>query len=568
MRSKGKKRKFSLFMVFVLLFSLLASSLVVMAETVDSNLEMNSVNVSEEELTLTGLLSEGPKVEQLVEEPKVEQLVEEPKVDLPAEEPKVETPTEEPKDESPAEEPKVETPTEEPKGEAPIEEPEGDIVEKTVEVAPVSDDDTPIRDANTNKESAPLTEVLTVAPMAVGPIPIVNYFAATGSSTNDHYSVVGVYITPDNNIHLLIDNDKNTANQTRFYDPMLNGVAAAGYGLTPQNYDPYWKELGNSVTLTSPGNPDRVITGVRLFTFNLGPMMGSLKESNTLQILNSADGFSIRGLTFTINMGHTITKTVDKANATIGDELIYTIAVKNTGDFILRGINVTDTIPSGTTVLKVSKDNGATWVDPVIAGNVITLDTNIDLVAGASKTYKVKAFINDNVTNGQTLDNTVATGGNVPTQTATARVTVKTANVTVKKIITGNFGEVSREFPFTVKANKNGGHYTEKTFDFHLHHNETHTIPNLPTDAVLALTEVNGDYVVTVTVDGNPITPVTDVYTINVGSMATKTITVTNEKNVVIDTGISLDSLPYVLILVFTVVGLGVMVIRKRNIHN
>ena len=43
-------------------------------------------------------------------------------------------------------------------------------------------------------------------------------------------------------------------------------------------------------------------------------------------------------------------------------------------------------------------------------------------------------------------------------------------------------------------------------------------------------------------------------------------ITVTNYRNEIIDTGISLDSLPYILILALATAGLGVGFVRKRNI--
>ena len=55
-------------------------------------------------------------------------------------------------------------------------------------------------------------------------------------------------------------------------------------------------------------------------------------------------------------------------------------------------------------------------------------------------------------------------------------------------------------------------------------------------------------------------------YTITVGTEAI-TITVTNHLEVPIDTGITLDSMPYILILGLASIGLGVKFVQKRNIY-
>jgi hypothetical protein len=43
---------------------------------------------------------------------------------------------------------------------------------------------------------------------------------------------------------------------------------------------------------------------------------------------------------------------------------------------------------------------------------------------------------------------------------------------------------------------------------------------------------------------------------------------VKNHKDVIIDTGISLDTLPYVLMLILAAIGLSVIIIRKGNLGN
>lgn len=261
------------------------------------------------------------------------------------------------------------------------------------------------------------------------------------------------------------------------------------------------------------------------------------------------------------DLRHSIETTVEPTSATIGDELVYTIIVTNIGDSHLEGIEVTYLIPSEVTVLKVSKDNGKSWVDPRIEDNLIILDTDVK----ESKTYKIKAYINENATNGQTITNLVKTNlvnktdGKIISEEASAKVKVRATNIIIKNMITGNFGELSREFEFILKVGKKG-HYDDKTFEFNLSHEEEEHIENLPTDATLILMEtlVNG-YKVTVEVDGYEDSIKEDgSYTLNLTDIKDKkTITVENNYEVDIDTGIFNDSSPYLLILTFVIVVLS-----------
>jgi uncharacterized repeat protein (TIGR01451 family) len=258
---------------------------------------------------------------------------------------------------------------------------------------------------------------------------------------------------------------------------------------------------------------------------------------------------------------------VDKPSATIGDELIYTIAVRNDSDIALSGINVTDTIPAGITILGMSMNNKDWSPIAVDQNGVITLETGLKLSPGAAKTYYVKAYVNENTGNDNILTNTATIAGALIPEKATANVAITTEAVTVKKIVTGNFGDKTRVFSFTVTAVK-GTHFS-KEFTFDLTHNQTHTLLNLPKDAVLTLAEKDSGYAVSAVVDGAPLQQnAVGKYTINVSGMAVKTITVNNEKSIIIDTGISLDSLPYVLIiLIVAAAGLAFMVTRIRHIR-
>ncbi|HZJ82722.1 MAG TPA: VWA domain-containing protein [Clostridia bacterium] len=151
--------------------------------------------------------------------------------------------------------------------------------------------------------------------------------------------------------------------------------------------------------------------------------------------------------------------------------------------------------------------------------------------------------------------------GCIAIATMWVRVTEPKVDVTIKKFITGNFGDLTRSFDFTLKVDK------DDPIEFALSHNGSELIQGLPADAVLTLTEENGEYDVTVKVDGDIIPETNGSYTITLTGEDI-TITVTNNYDVPIDTGVPMDSLPYIIIIGMVVAGLGIMMIRRRRAGN
>lgn len=428
-------------------------------------------------------------------------------------------------------------------------------------------DQTPLVEDENNPQPGMLNEQPAPEPaMAImSVIDVQNYFVALGTSTNNHYSVVGVYIDLNGDVHLIIDNDKNTANQTRFHSPMLNGEEAEGFGLNFNGYTQYWEEIGTSMTLSFPGGETTEIEGVRLFDFNFGPMIDFLQAENTIQILNQADGFSIDGLTFTLNLGHEITKTTNLDLATINDDIIFTMVVTNTGEFRLSNIDIYDDLPPELIALGVSEDN-VNWNTPVLTNEgAVILDEDLTLEVNESKTYYLKVEVGANAYGGQTLINTAYTGGGVPRQEDTASVDIYVLidTVTIRKQVTGNFGSVRSFFDFTVVTNRERSN--EATYNFGLAHDDTFVIEDLPANSTLLLSESSEDYEVTVTVGGTEVQPNTaGDYLIELTNQDA-TILVTNHKDVIINTGVSLDSLPFIFILAIVTLGLGMVISRKRK---
>ena len=143
--------------------------------------------------------------------------------------------------------------------------------------------------------------------------------------------------------------------------------------------------------------------------------------------------------------------------------------------------------------------------------------------------------------------------------------TLQTTDVNIEKKITGNFGDLTREFAFKVIVN--GDNNNPHTFK--LNHNGLKILKDIPKNAILTLTEESGTYSVTVKVGGSNIVANQDgSYTINLADYQSAiTILVTNHKDVKIDTGITFDTLPYILILSLATIGLGATFVRKRNIR-
>ena len=163
-------------------------------------------------------------------------------------------------------------------------------------------------------------------------------------------------------------------------------------------------------------------------------------------------------------------------------------------------------------------------------------------------------------------------------------VTIKNTlrrNVVVSKLVTGNFGDRNMNFTFTATLTKGAG--VAVTFPtppagsgytvsgnvalFDLKHGEDVTLLNLPIGAKLTIVETNnGGHSVSVKENGgSPITGSS--ITVNIPTSATATsVEFTNNKTVIIDTGVSLDSWPYIMILILLISGgIGGFVWKRKR---
>lgn len=191
-----------------------------------------------------------------------------------------------------------------------------------------------------------------------------------------------------------------------------------------------------------------------------------------------------------------------------------------------------------------------------------------------------------------------------------------TSNVTITKQVTGLLGDTNKEFAFSVSITQNGtactgvtakkGDQTVSLNSFTLKHNETVTLENVPIGATITVTEVTpgAHYKVSATgqngeKDGSSDVAFTYVAVANTAAASdadeadlillsmdedtavdadgdavaydsgikvdNNRIIVTNRATLIPDTGVLLDTLPYIVILAVVAGGVALLMLRKRR---
>ena len=140
--------------------------------------------------------------------------------------------------------------------------------------------------------------------------------------------------------------------------------------------------------------------------------------------------------------------------------------------------------------------------------------------------------------------------------------------VTLRKLVTGTLGDRSKEFTFIVSGTDKENQTVQVTpANITLKHSETATI-TVPVGTTLTIKETNGDgYTKTYKVIANGETSAAK--PAETGASETidgpTTIEFTNHKDGAPDTGVVLDSLPYIVILAIVLLGVVLMVRRRRR---
>lgn len=147
-----------------------------------------------------------------------------------------------------------------------------------------------------------------------------------------------------------------------------------------------------------------------------------------------------------------------------------------------------------------------------------------------------------------------------------AKYVPATTSITIEKQVTGGLGDRTKEFHFTYSYD---GMEKDTNNTFTLTHGGTKTIDNIPVGTELTLTETNANgYNVSATYGGKDLTASqgeNGSATFKAKVTANGTVVVTNNKEGSPDTGITLDSLPYIVILAVVIAGAVLFVIGRRK---
>lgn|GEM_PF-5194679 len=143
------------------------------------------------------------------------------------------------------------------------------------------------------------------------------------------------------------------------------------------------------------------------------------------------------------------------------------------------------------------------------------------------------------------------------------------ADLTIKKTVSGNMQDSNKEFTFTITADKAMTYdgQEDTTFTFNLKKNEEKVI-SVPVGATVTVSEDADGYTYSIG-SGTTITGYTDLKSGNGISFTmpndASKVVFNNAKDITVDTGVILDTLPYVLILAVVVIGVVVLIKRRRN---
>lgn len=154
--------------------------------------------------------------------------------------------------------------------------------------------------------------------------------------------------------------------------------------------------------------------------------------------------------------------------------------------------------------------------------------------------------------------------------------TLKTIDIRVNKKVRGNMGDVNKAFPFevTIKdaAGKNVNIQRDGAYDidengvvkFDLKNDESVTLKGVPFGAVVTLTETEAKgYDVSISTHSENLVDEYDSHRVTVGATEGLKITVINTKNVLINSGIPMQTMPYVIALQLVLVCGILWLLRK-----
>lgn len=426
------------------------------------------------------------------------------------------------------------------------------------------------------------------------------------SFETDSFSVYEIYATVPQ------DADGDNSNQAKTYDAYIYYLATPD-GVPESNETEHWAPGRNSSTLVGQINPEGATWGNNInITTNVSSYIKSWPDGST-------------GSTWTVKRDHTnfnyiLDSIWDAYASEIRQKLNVNVEQGDVTEIILTPFKISRAngypqyyhIDCTIDVKCREVFTAKFWVKEPGATDYALVDAkNYKADSTVTKTTK-KVIGSTQKVNGVTYalkgwypedDNGVARG-NTPIDEKTgwpytpskAELEDGTVNfyaeyvpmysqVTVSKTVTGALGDKAKVFSFTlnvtdsagnaitggIKAKKSSNEETpsiDNGYQFTLKDGENIVFTNVPTYATVAVTEndytgTNGGYTTSYVVDNGQSTGGLEAKLENI-SAGDHTIAFTNSKDVIPDTGITLNSMPYLLVLAGVLVG-GMAWMRRRK---
>ena len=342
----------------------------------------------------------------------------------------------------------------------------------------------------------------------------------------------------------------------------------------------------------------------------------NIKENVSNHITSWPDGST--GTTWTVKSGNTTTGSY----FTFMGELQKAIS-EDTG-ININNLDKSDILEITLTPRKISRDNGGKypyhidcalsiksrsaftakfWVKnpndteytQVDAKNYKTGDSVIKTEQGENEkvidgiTYVLDGWYPENDGGGACGDQKITTWPHRPTDPELADGTVNFyahyiplyTTVNIKKIVTGNMGDKSKAFHFkvsVVNGNINlpfniGATQYSGSADITLSDNQTTMVTKVPVGATVTITENDysgSRYTTSYTIGGSDSTigntaEISNIQQLNEDENTAHEVTFTNNKDAIPDTGLDLNTTPYILALGIVAAGAGVLLFRRRK---
>lgn len=347
----------------------------------------------------------------------------------------------------------------------------------------------------------------------------------------------------------------------------------------------------------------------------------NIKENVSNHITSWPDGST--GTTWTVKSGNT---TTGSYFTFILDSIWenYKKAISEDTGININNLDKSDILEITLTPRKISRDNGGKypyhidcalsiksrsaftakfWVKnpndteytQVDAKNYKTGDSVIKTEQGENEkvidgiTYVLDGWYPENDGGGACGDQKITTWPHRPTDPELADGTVNFyahyiplyTTVNIKKIVTGNMGDKSKAFHFkvsVVNGNINlpfniGATQYSGSADTTLSDNQTTMVTKVPVGATVTITENDysgSRYTTSYTIGGSDSTigntaEISNIQQLNEDENTAHEVTFTNNKDAIPDTGLDLNTTPYILALCIVAAGAGVLLFRRRK---